>query len=107
MRIKIPLVIGKNRLRGAGTGAMVDESDGDRHLDRLRAVLAEEASNAGVTPTRDWLTASVQHLLAQYEKADAAWRATTDGTVGHIYEANLPSGKILLFGDSRVLARTH
>ncbi len=104
MRIKIPVVIGKNRLRGNATGAMVDENCGDNPLDRLRSVLRKDAIAAGVTPTLEWQTASVQHLLKMYEQSDAAWTANKDGTVGHIFEASLPSGKTLLLGDARTLA---
>lgn len=105
MRIKIPMVIGKNRLRGNATGAMVDENDGANHLEHLRKIMCEEAIAAGVTPSSDWLSTAVAQVLKLYEQAHAAWIGNKDGSVGHIYEACLPSGKSLLLGDSRVLAR--
>jgi len=104
MRIKIPIIIGKNRLRGNSTGAMVDENEAN-HLDHLRKILCEEAIAAGVTPSSDWLSTAVTQILKLYEQSHAAWIGNKDGSVGHVYEACLPSGKSLLLGDARVLAR--
>jgi len=104
MRIKIPLVIGKNRLRGYAIGAMVDENDGIGHLDQLRSVLRAEAVAAGITLSSEWLSTAVTQMLKLYEQAHAAWNANKDGSVGHLYEACLPSGKTLLLGDARALA---
>ncbi len=104
MRIKIPIIIGKNRLRGNSTGAMVDENEAN-HLDHLRKILCEEAIAAGVTPSSDWLSTAVAQILKLYEQAHSEWIDYKGGTIGHVYEASLPSGKILLLGDARVLAR--
>lgn len=101
-RIKIPVVIGKNRLRGNSIGAMV-EGDFDDNLQKLRNVLREEAVAADVDPTPDWMANAVRDILRLYEKSLMAWKARPDGTVGHIYEAVLPSGRSLLLGDTRVL----
>ncbi|MBU0501436.1 MAG: hypothetical protein KJ558_10095 [Gammaproteobacteria bacterium] len=101
--VKIPLVIGRNRLRGKATGAMVDESDGN-HLHRLRAILREEAKASGVEPDEPWLNRAVAQLLRLCEQAEAGWAADKGGTIGHVFEACLPSGRALLMGDARVLA---
>lgn len=103
--IRIPIVIGKNRLRGNSTGAMVDEEPGESHLARLHEVLSGEALDAGITPTREWLSNSVSSLLKLYEGALAKWQANKDGTIGFIYELAMPSGKVVLLGDRRLLCR--
>jgi hypothetical protein len=107
MQTRIPVVIGTNRLRGDATGAMVDDTCGD-NLARLREVLRVEARAASVEPTKEWLGNSVSTLLRLYEKDHAGWSTSKDGTVGHVYEAEFPSGNSILMGDARTLARiTH
>jgi hypothetical protein len=103
-RIAIPIVIGKNRLRGTSTGAMVDDESGD-NLGTLRAVLANEARAAGVEPDKTWMSNAVSQVLRLYEDAHADWKASNDGTIGFVYEAGLPSGQSLLLGDARALRR--
>lgn len=103
--ILIPVVISNNRLRGDSTGAMVDDGPGEENLSLLRSVLKQEAIDAGVEPTAEWVSKSVRSILALYEKAQAAWVADPQGTVSHIYDAALPSGNVLRLGDRRALSR--
>lgn len=103
-KIKIPVVMGRNRIRGKAEGAMIFD-DFEDNLGRLRNVMREEAKLANVEPTDEWLATAVSQLLRLYEKAHADWLADKDGTVGPVYEASLPSGCSLLFADERVLAR--
>ncbi|MDK9702475.1 MAG: hypothetical protein OEL20_04995 [Sulfuritalea sp.] len=105
MPLKIPVVIGRNRLRGNAQGAMVSDDFGQDNLARLHAALRNAAAEAGVLPTAAWLAMSVRQLLKLYEQAHADWQKTKKGTLGHVYEASLPNGETLLFGDPRVLAR--
>ncbi|OGT90130.1 MAG: hypothetical protein A2286_00060 [Gammaproteobacteria bacterium RIFOXYA12_FULL_61_12] len=105
--IKIPVTMGKNRLRGNATGAMVDESDGGAHLSVLRSVLREEALAADVEPDGKWMSGAVVSMLGLYEQAHADWVARKDGTIGHVYEACMPSGRVVLMGDARTLARAY
>jgi hypothetical protein len=103
--IKLPVVIGKNRLRGDSVGAMVDDGFGEDNLGYLRNILRGEAKTAGVEATPEWLTKAIQQLLKLYENAHAEWLAAKNGCIGHVFEAALPSGQTLLMGDRRVLAR--
>lgn len=105
--IKIPVVIGHNRLRGKSTGAMVDDDFGEDNLGHLRNLLRKEAKMADVDPTPDWLSLAVGQILRLYEQAHAAWVAKKEDTIGHVYEATMPSGTSILMGDRRTLARLH
>ncbi len=102
-RIKIPLVIGRNRLRGKSEGAMVDDTEFD-HLTRLRRIMAAQAPAWGIEATQEWLNTAITQLLKLYEQALKEWQSNKDGCIGFIYEARLPSGAILLLGDARTLA---
>lgn len=101
---KIPVVIGKNRLRGNAVGAMVDDDYGENNLDRLRQLLREEATREGVTVTPEWMSNSVSHLLKRFEVADAEWRDQKNGAIGAAYEATFPSGRVLMMASRQVLA---
>ena len=103
--IKIPIIVGKNRLRGNSVGAMVDDDFGENNLFRLRGILREEAIAAQVEPTEDWLTTAVCQLLRMFDAANAQWQADKKDSIGHVFEAALPSGKSILMGDRRMLAR--
>lgn len=103
-RVSIPVVIGRNRLRGKAEGAMVKDGP-DNNLGHLRQVMREEAKSSGVEPSDDWLNMVIVQLLGMYERAHTQWQASKDGEIGHVFEAALPSGRSLLFGDERVLAR--
>lgn len=103
-RIKIPLVIGRNRLRGKSEGAMVDDTEFD-HLTRLRRIMATEARAQSIEATKEWLDTAIIQVLKLYEQALKEWQSNKDGCIGFIYEACLPSGEILLLGDARTLAR--
>lgn len=107
LHILVPMVIGKNRLRGNAIGAMVDDECGEDNLGSLRAALRQEARLADVEPTADWLANSIKAVLKMYEDAHRDWLATkgTDESVGHVFEAALPSGTSLVLGDRRALAR--
>lgn len=104
--LKIPVVIGKNHLRGNATGAMVDDGPGEDNLAKLRDALRTEARQAGVEPTPGWLNNSVRQLLVLFEEAHAKWLADKQDTMGCVFEAALPSGLSVLMGDRRVLALT-
>lgn len=104
-RIKIPVVIGKNRMRGNSQGAMVDDEPGEDNLIDLRNALRKDAVAAGVEPTAEWLMTAVRQLLRMYEDSHARWLAAKNDTIGHVFEAALPSGQELLFGCRRTLAR--
>ena len=102
--IKLPIVIGNNRIRGKAIGAMVYDEAGQDNLGKLRSILRDEARSAGVDPTAEWLTLAVKGLLSMYEEAHEAWVDAKNGCTGHVFEAGLPSGKAILMGDSRTLA---
>ncbi|MDR9836785.1 MULTISPECIES: hypothetical protein [Herbaspirillum] len=102
--IKLPIVIGNNRIRGKAIGAMVYDEAGQDNLGKLRSILRDEARSAGVDPTAEWLTLAVKGLLSMYEEAHEAWVNAKNGCTGHVFEAGLPSGKAILMGDSRTLA---
>lgn len=103
--VKIPVVIGRNRLRGHATGALVFDDDGQDNLSALRDVLRKEARLADVDPTADWLAMAVRQILDLYEEGLKSWQVSKQGTIGFVYECVLPSGVSLLLGESRVLFR--
>ena len=103
--VKIPVVVGKNRLRGHATGALVTDDDGQDKLRALRDVLRKEAQLADVDPTADWLAIAVRQILDLYEEGWKNWQVRKQGTVGFVYEYAMPSGLSLLLGESRVLQR--
>lgn len=104
--IRIPVVIGPNRLHGNSKGAMIDDEPGEAHLQILQRILAEEARLANVEPTREWLGLATRQVLTLYEKANAAWVKTRSrDTIGHIYGARMPSGRLVLLGTREILAR--
>ncbi len=104
--IRIPVVIGRNRLRGNSRGAMVDDEDGGS-LQALQILLAEEARAAGVEATAQWIRTATRQMLDLYEQARAEWAPSShDGaTIGLVYEATMPSGRIVLLGEKNILAR--
>lgn len=106
MQQKIPVVIGRNRLRGNSQGAMVDDEMGDHNLARLREILRQQAERGGITENiKGWVDNSVCTLLTMYEESQARWLANKQDAIGHVFEAEFPSGLSLLFGDRRILAR--
>lgn len=102
--VRIPIVIGRNRLRGNGQGAMVEDVDGE-NLAALRSALRDEARIAGVEATPEWLTTSVSQVLRLAYEAREEWRAAKNDTVGFVFEAACPSGRSLLFSEAPTLAR--
>lgn len=104
-RVKIPVVIGRNRLRGKSEGAMVFDDLDNNTLSTLRKALTEAAEFSSVEPTKEWLTGGVSQILRIYEEAHETWLLAKDGCIGHVYEANLPNGTVLLLGEPTVLAR--
>lgn len=103
--VKIPVVIGRNRLRGHATGALVFDDDGQDNLSALRDILRKEARLADVDPTAEWLIMAVRQILDLYEEGLKNWQVSKQGTVGFVYECAMPSGLSLLLGESRVLQR--
>jgi hypothetical protein len=104
-RVKIPVVIGRNRLRGKSEGAMVFDDLDNNTLSTLRKALTEAAEFSSVEPTKEWLTGGVSQILRIYEEAHETRLLAKDGCIGHVYEANLPNGTVLLLGEPTVLAR--
>lgn len=104
--IRIPVVIGPNRIRGKRCGAMVDDEDG-HSLQALQNLLAEEARAAGVEATAEWICTATRQMLDLYEQAQAEWARSRrhDATIGHVYEARMPTGRIVLLGEKNILAR--
>lgn len=95
----IPVIIGRNRARGQGVGAMIEEHNGRDTLADLRGTLAREAIENGVEPTREWTTLCVSQLLRLYEDGLEEWRKDKGDTIGFVYEARLPSGRVFAFGE--------
>ena len=106
-RLRIPIVIGHNRLRGKSQGAMVDETPGEGPLQVLRCVLAQEARKAGVEPTDEWIRRATRQMLDLYEEAQAEWSRSENhqDTVGCVFEARMPTGQCVLLGTRELLAR--
>lgn len=101
--IRIPVVIGRNRLRGKSEGALVYDDFGGDHLSALRGALAAAARHEDVDPTPEYLTMVVGQMLKLYDGAYAAYRANPNGSIGFVWEARLPNGQILYMGDPRTL----
>lgn len=103
-QIKIPVVIGKNRLRGKSTGAMVDDQGTELAL--LRSTLRSAAQgHAEITDLDAWVRNSVVTMLKMYEAAMQEWQSAKDGTIGCAQEFVLPGGQRLVMADRRVLDR--
>lgn len=102
--IRVPVVIGPNRLRGKAQGAMVDDSCSGAQ-EALQAALRDEAKAKGIEPTPAWLATSTSQLLRLYEEAQSAYEASKGDAVGHVFEGVLPSGRTILMGDPRTLGR--
>lgn len=102
-RIKVPVVIGRNRTRGNSVGAMIDDIYGE-HCE-LRILLHEEARTVGIDASKDWVTNAVASLLRLYEQGRDAWLTSKTGTIGHVYEMELPSGTTLLMGSRQILSQ--
>lgn len=103
--VKIPVVIGRNRLRGNAEGAMVFDDFGQGHLDTLRGLMRMEAKLQGIEADSEWLSRSVRQMLALYEEAYREWQEDKGGCIGFIYEYGMPSGQTVLFGDRVILER--
>lgn len=102
--VRIPVVFGRNRLRGKSQGAMVDDFGGET-LDRLRVTLRDEARAQGFEPTPEWITKAVSSILRMYEDGFRQWQAAKGETIGFVFEGSLPSGKRLLLAEQRTLGR--
>lgn len=96
--IRIPIVIGKNRLKGHSKGAMVFDECSHSNLDTLRNVISMEARMQGIEPKSKWLSKAVKQMLGIYEKAYGDWQKGKGGCIGFIYECDLPSGQVVLLG---------
>jgi hypothetical protein len=103
--VKIPVVIGRNRLRGKGEGAMVFDDFGQGNLETLQGLMRMEARLQGIDPDAEWLSRSVRQMLALYEEAYREWQEDQGGCIGFIYECGMPSGQTILFGDRVLLER--
>lgn len=101
--VKIPVVIGRNRLRGKSVGAMVEDEHSE-NLTALRNVLRSEAEAQGIEPTAEWLMRSVKQMLTLFYEAFGELESKKDKTVGFVYEAEFPSGLSVLMGDAKSLA---
>ena len=103
--IKVPIVIGRNRLRGSSEGAMVFDDFGQDNLSAFRAVLRKEAEMQGINSDPEWMSKVVTQMLKLYEDAFKAWQAAKNDTVGFVWECVMPSGRTIFMGDPRTLAR--
>lgn len=71
----------------------------------LRTLLRKEAQGVGLDPTENWITEAVASLLRLYETAHDAWLSNKGDAIGHVYEAELPSGSTLLMGSRQILCQ--
>jgi len=102
--IKIPVVIGKNRLRGKICGAMVDDQGTEFAL--LKSTLRTAAQgHAEITDLDAWVRSSVVTMLGMYEAGHREWQSAKDKTIGCVQEFVLPGGQSLVMADRRVLDR--
>lgn len=105
IRIKVPMLIGKNRDRGNSVGPLVDDELGENNLGKLRVVLREEARMAGVEgDLTQWVSSSVRTILNLYGDAHNEWLANPADTRGHVFEMSMPSGRSLLLAERKFLA---
>jgi hypothetical protein len=83
-KLIIPMIIGKNRMRGKHEGAMFVFTD---DLYRVHALLKRIIPN--MTP--ETLTKSVSCILEAYYKSHMQWRQNRDKTetMGHVFELEL------------------
>lgn len=102
--IRIPMIIGNNRLHGTSVGAMVVDHNGES-LSQLRRALRESAVEAEVDPTDDWLGKAVLQMLHLYSEAAKQFREKRDDEIGFVFEGVLPNGEVLLMGSPYMLAR--
>ncbi len=103
--IKIPVIWGRNRMRGKSEGAMLDDDHAKETVAAVRHLLRTEASAVGVDPTAEFIDKAVGQVLETYGSAYREWMANRNGTVGFVHELNMPSGTTVLMGDERVLSR--
>lgn len=102
--LKVPIVFGRNRLKGSAEGAMVDD-DLDESSTALRSFLVAQAKIGGVEPTLAWLTSSMATLLRMYEQGHAEWTQAKNDTIGFAYEMGFPSGATIVLASRQVLQR--
>lgn len=103
--IKIPVVIGKNRLRGKSVGAMVDDDFGENNHGILREAIREVAVLSGIESTPEWVSKVEKQLLDIYEKAYLEWKQKNTADIGFVYEMRLKTGTSVVMGDRRILMR--
>jgi hypothetical protein len=103
--IKVPIVIGRNRLRGSSEGAMVFDDFGQDNLSAFRAAMREEAEMQGIKSDPEWTSKVVTQMLMLYEDAYKSRQAAKHDTVGFIWDCTLPSGRNIYMGDPRTLAK--
>jgi len=101
----LPILIGRNRLRGKSEGAMVYDDFGSANLDSLRALLKREFQFSGVEFDEALITTSVSQLLRLYEAGHAEWLKFKNGTVGWLADWTLPSGAVIRAMDHTMIAR--
>lgn len=101
----VPVAKAAHQAQGSREQWMIDEGAASSSLPLLKALMADEACAKGVVPTDTWLNKAIAGMLSLYGQAYQQWRANRHDTVGHIFEAALPSGKVIAFGDRRLLAQ--
>lgn len=107
--VKVGMVFGANRLRGAAQGAMFasEEEGGEDGASVVRKLLRDEAEELGLEINEQWLNAQMIQLLKMYEGKFVKWRKDQEGTDGFVYEMVLPSGQKVLLGEPSVLQRVN
>jgi len=96
---KVPMVRGRNRLRGTGEGWIFDgESEGYAAL-RQHVRAEVEATGCSFAPAAIELT-----IASAFARACSDWEANKDDTVGHVLEVPI-NGRRFLLGDARALNR--
>jgi hypothetical protein len=95
--ITIPVIIGKNKIRGKSIGTMID-SDNDISMvaqQKLTNVLKEVAKETGIEPTPEWVTKSISNLLKSHQQA------IDSGSSAFVGE--LPNGRKIVLANQNVL----
>jgi hypothetical protein len=95
--ITIPVIIGKNKIRGKSVGTMID-SDNDISMvaqQKLTNVLKEVAKETGIEPTPEWVTKSISNLLKFHQQA------IDSGSSAFVGE--LPNGRKIVLANQNVL----
>jgi hypothetical protein len=101
----VPVIHGRNRLRGAGAGWMVDDDPSHGGvMDRLRRFIGSASSLADATDDerRARVTETIHLALGIHSKTAGQ---PLDGTIGPVTEIAIGDGRRLILADARILSR--